>query len=122
MSRGIERDHERWEYFHDIGFIYYWWLQDYPQAAGWFARGAEQDGAPEWLAPLAATTLIEGGDRASSRILWQRLHETAEAPYIKSNAELRLAQLDAMDTIDQLNRPGLASPRAPAARPPPGRN
>lgn len=103
LTRGIEHDQGRWEYFHDIGFIHYWWLQDYAEAARWFTQGGEQRGAPEWLAPLGATTLIEGGDRASSRALWQRLYETAEVPYIKSNAELRLAQLDALDTIDQLN-------------------
>ena len=54
----------RWEYMHDIGFVHYWWLRDFQKAAEWFKRAGEQPGAPAWLAPLAATTLAEGGDRA----------------------------------------------------------
>ena len=38
LQRGIERDGGRWEYMHDIGFVYYWWLHDYKQAAEWFER------------------------------------------------------------------------------------
>ena len=40
LERGIAQDGGRWEYMHDIGFIYYWWLKDYTKAAEWFdARG-----------------------------------------------------------------------------------
>ncbi len=104
LTRGILRDNGRWEYFEDIGFIYYWWLRDYTAAAGWFAKAAEQPGAPDWLKPLAATTLAQGGDRTSSRFLWRQILETADVDWLKTNAQLRLAQLDAMDQIDELNR------------------
>ena len=40
LKKGIERKPERWEYYMDIGFIYYWWVQDYEQAAEWFDRAA----------------------------------------------------------------------------------
>ncbi|MEZ5283339.1 MAG: hypothetical protein R2712_00750 [Vicinamibacterales bacterium] len=103
LEDGLARDGERWEYMHDIGFVYYWWLQDYQKAAEWFGRGSRAPGAPEWLAPLAATTLATGGDRQSSRTLWQQLHDSSEFPWIRTNAEFRLRQLDAMDLIDQLN-------------------
>ena len=63
LERGIERDDGRWEYMEDIGFVYYWWLTDFQQAAEWFKRAGEQPGAPTWLAPLAATTLAQGGNR-----------------------------------------------------------
>ena len=36
---------------------------------------ADIPGAPTWLAPLAATTLAEGGDRQSSRQLWTQLRD-----------------------------------------------
>lgn len=101
LRRGIERDNGRWEYFHDIGFVYYWWLHDYQKAAEWFLKGAEQRGAAEWLRPLAATTLATGGDRATSRQLWTELLNS-DMDFIKAQAELRLQQLDAMDTIEEL--------------------
>jgi len=101
LQRGIERDYQRWEYFHDIGFVYYWWLRDYPKAAEWFLKGANQPNAPEWLRPLAATTLASGGDRATARHLWTQLLNS-DMSYIKAQAEHRLLQLDAMDAIAEL--------------------
>lgn len=98
LQRGIARDHGRWEYFYDIGFVYYWWLRDYQKAAEWFLKGAEQPGAAEWLKPLAATTLATGGLRETSRQMWTQLLNS-DMTFIRSQAELRLAQLDAMDTI-----------------------
>ena len=102
LQRGIDRT-GKWEYMHDIGFVYYWWLRDYPKAAEWFNRAAAVPGSPGWLAPLAATTLAVGGDRQSSRTLWQQLLNSADAEWLRGNAEFRLSQLDAMDLIDALN-------------------
>jgi hypothetical protein len=104
LQRGLENDPSRWEYMEDIGFVYYWWLKDYKQAAAWFTRASEQPAAPSWLAPLAATTLAQGGDRRSSRLLWTQLLQTTDVEWVRGNARLRLQQLDAMDTIDELNR------------------
>jgi hypothetical protein len=103
LQRGIERDNARWEYMHDIAFVHYWWLKDYARAAEWFRRAGEQPGAPSWLAPLAATTLAEGGDRNSARLLWTQLLNS-DIQWLQRNARLRLQQLDAMDQIDELNR------------------
>lgn len=103
LQRGIAANPTSWEYFHDIGFVYYWWLQDYKAAADWFAQGGKLPGAPTWLAPLAATTLAQGGDRQSSRQLWRQLGDT-DIEWLKRNAQLRLVQLDAMDLVDELNK------------------
>ena len=101
LKRGIDRDEGRWEYYHDVGFIYYWWLRDYQQAAEWFLKGADRPGAAEWLRPLAATTLATGGQRSTSRQLWTELLQS-DMPFIQRQAELRLQQLDAMDQIAEL--------------------
>ena len=103
LQRGVEHDPARWEYMEDIGFVYYWWLKDYHQAAAWFTRAGKQPGAPAWLAPLAATTLAQGGDRGSSRFLWTQLLQTTDVEWLRRNARIRLQQLDAMDTIEELN-------------------
>jgi tetratricopeptide (TPR) repeat protein len=103
LQRGLEVDPARWEYAHDIGFVHYWALSDYRTAADWFLKASRIPDAPNWLAPLAATTLAGGGDRASSRRLWTELRDTADQDWIKRNADHRLAQLDAMDQMDRLN-------------------
>src|SRR5688572_7885802 len=101
LQRGIERDSGRWEYQHDIGFIYYWWIKDFDKAAEWFKRAGDQPGAPAWLAPLAATTLAGGGNRQASRLLWTQLLNS-EIDWLRRDAAWRLQQLDAMDTIAEL--------------------
>jgi hypothetical protein len=102
LQRGIERDHGRWEYMEDIGFVYYWWIKDFGRAAEWFKRAGDAPGAPSWLAPLAATTLAQGGDRQSSRLLWTEMRNS-DLEWISNDAVYRLQQLDAMDQIDDLN-------------------
>jgi hypothetical protein len=103
LKKGFDHSPERWEYLEDIGFVYYWSLQDYESAAAWFKKAAEIPGAPTWMAPLAATTLAEGGSRQSSRQLWTQLRDTTDIDWIRTNAAHRLRQLDAMDGIDALN-------------------
>jgi hypothetical protein len=103
LERGLQKNPGAWEYAQDIGFVHYWWIQDYQAAASWFERSSQIPGAPTWLRLLAATTLAEGGDRASSRVLWLNIYENADSDWIRESATRRLQQLDAMDVLDQLN-------------------
>ncbi len=104
LQKGSVHDPLRWEYLYDIGFVYYWWGRDYARAAEWFKKAGEIPGAATWLAPLAATTLAEGGNRESSRRMWTQLRDTTDIDWVKRNAAHRLQQFDAMDAIDALNR------------------
>jgi len=104
LQRGMAVDPNGWEYMQDIGFVYYWWLQDYPMAASWFDKASRPPGAPEWMKPLAAITLARGGDRASSRLLWRQIQDTTDVDWLKTTSQLRLSQLDCMDTIDGLKQ------------------
>jgi tetratricopeptide (TPR) repeat protein len=104
LKRGITLNPGKWDYYHDIGFIYYWSLHDYGNAAEWFRRGGALPGAPWWLNTYAAVMLSRGGDRQSSRAMWQQLAASEENEWLQQTAQLRLAQLDAMDQIDALER------------------
>lgn len=104
LQKGIRSNPQRWEYAQDIGFVHYFWTGRYDEAAEWFRRAGEIDGAPEWLPLVAATTLAEGGNRASSRTLWTELRNATEIDWVRTAADRRLQQLDAMDAIDELNR------------------
>jgi len=61
-------------------------------------------GAPWWLRSLAATTLAQGGDRQSSKVMWEAIRQSAEIAWLRQDAERRLAQLRALDEIDALQR------------------
>jgi hypothetical protein len=58
-------------------------------------------GAPEWLAPLAALTMTEGGNRAGARRVLSELLNANEG-YIQQAARRSLMQLDALDGIEVL--------------------
>src|SRR3954462_13734788 len=91
----------KWQYYHDIGFVYYWRWRDYQSAALWFERASALPNAPNWLKPLAACMLVQGNDRASARFLWQQIAKSEE-PWLRRSAQRSLLQLQALDQIDQL--------------------
>lgn len=103
LQKGFEARPTRWQYLHDIGFIYYWTLQDYTEAAHWFRKAADVPGSPEWMPGLAAATLARGGDRSQSRFLWEHIYASAEHEYMRHTARHRLEQLGVMDELDGLS-------------------
>jgi len=102
LEKGIAARPDKWEYMEDTGFVYYWYANDYHQAAAWFQKASEVAGAPVWLKGLAATTLAQGGDRQSSRTMWTAILETSEVEWMRTTAERVLLQLNALDQIDTL--------------------
>jgi len=104
LEKGLRERPDKWEYMQDIGFVHYWWTHDYKAAAEWFRQASEVPGAPWFLRSLAATTLAEGGDRRSSRIMWLSIRESAEIDWLKNEAERRLMQLDAFDEIERFQK------------------
>jgi tetratricopeptide (TPR) repeat protein len=101
LEKGLASNPTRWQYLHDIGFVHYWFTNDYEQAAAAFERAATMPGAPEWLRPVAAMTRAQGGDRAGARRLLTELL-SADQDYVRHTAERGLQQLQALDAIDQL--------------------
>jgi hypothetical protein len=102
LEKGARAQPERWEYLQDIGFVHYWYRHDYRAAAEWFGRAANTPGAPWWLRSLAASTAAVGGDRRSSRVMWEAIRQSADNDWLRQDAERRLRQLQALDVIDQL--------------------
>ncbi|HUR35246.1 MAG TPA: hypothetical protein VM032_15690 [Vicinamibacterales bacterium] len=102
LEKGLAARPDKWEYMQDIGFVHYWWRHDYKEAAAWFDRASKVQGAPWFLRSLAATTLAEGGDRQSSRTMWEAIGQSAEIDWLRNDAERRLMQLDAADFIEQM--------------------
>src|SRR6185436_12916588 len=100
LEKGLKARPEKWELAHELGFVYYWWLLDYDNASKWFNAAAGMTDAPNWMRPLAAVVLAQGGNRTSSRALWNEIARNADADWLRDQAGLRLTQLDAMDGIE----------------------
>jgi len=119
LKKGLAAQPQKWQYLQDLGFVYYWHLRDYRSAADAFQRASEMPGAPNWLRPLAAVTLAEGGHRSASRAMWQQLAQ-AEEGWLRDSAKLRLSQLDAMDIMDAWRRARASGMRPPVPVDPSG--
>jgi hypothetical protein len=104
LEKGRAASPKKWQYAQDIAFVHYWWRHDFTQAAEWFKRAARLPLAPNWLAPMAAVTLTQGGNRDSARRLWTQVFNNTEADWLMDQARFRLLQLDAMDQIDALTK------------------
>jgi tetratricopeptide (TPR) repeat protein len=104
LKKGLVFNPNKWEYYHDIGFIQYWHLRDYEQAADTFSRGGALPGAPWWLKTYAGVMLTRGGNRQASRALWTQIGQNEESDWLRRTAQIRLDQLDALDQIDMLTR------------------
>jgi len=104
LEKGLRERPDKWEYMEDIGFVHYWYDHDYRAASQWFQKASEAPGAPWWLRSLAATTLAQGGDRQSSKLMWETIRQSAEIEWQRHDAERRLLQLRALDDIDALQR------------------
>lgn len=102
LEKGIAAQPGKWQYAHDIAFVYYWHLRDFKAAAQWFERAAAAPNSPNWLRPLAASVLGASSDRMSARFLWNQILQSEE-PWLRSTADRNLKQLDALDAIDQLH-------------------
>jgi hypothetical protein len=119
LQKGLAAQPDKWQYLQDLGFVYYWHLRDFKAAADAFQRASAMPGAPNWLRPLAAVTLAEGGHRSASRAMWEQLAQ-ADEEWLRSAATLRLAQLDAMDVMDAWRRAREAGARPAVPNDPAG--
>jgi hypothetical protein len=103
LDKGFASNPRKWHYLYDKAFVHYWTYHDARTAAHWFAEAGKVPGSAEWLPGLAAYMLAQGGDRRSSRFLFQQILQSAEHEYMKKTAQWRLGQLDVLDLIDQVN-------------------
>jgi hypothetical protein len=113
LRKGITAQPTKWQYYHDLAFVYYWQMRDMKAAAEWFRKAAAQPGAPNWLEPVAATMLVQGGDRSSARFLFEQIQKS-EQPWLQQMARRSLMQIQVLDFVDR------ARPLIRANPPPPG--
>ena len=102
LQKGMREMPERWQYYHDAGFVEYWWRHDYMAASAWFMKASKMPNAPIWLPTIAASMMAEGGNPAASRALWSEIAATAEQDWLRGSAKRALMQLDTEAAIGQL--------------------
>jgi hypothetical protein len=104
LKKGVAANPDRWEFMHDIGFVYALNNRNYEEAARWFDRASQAPDAPIWLKATAASMVARGGDRAAARELWKHLRDNTTVDWFRNSADIHLAQFDALDDLDRLNQ------------------
>jgi hypothetical protein len=103
LRKGIVANPDYWRLWQDLGFIYYWDLQDYAGAARAFQTGSERPGAQVWLKTMAATVAAKGGELHTARVLWLEIYRHADNEQIRRSAQDHLATLTAQEDLGRLN-------------------
>ena len=79
LDKGFANNPRKWQYLYDKAFVYYWTYRDAKTAAHWFGEAGKVPGSAEWLPGLSAYMLAQGGDRRSSRFLFQQILQSGGA-------------------------------------------
>lgn len=90
LEEGIQKNPDSWHLLFDKGFIYFWHLKDYRQAAEWFLRGSRHPKAPDWMGGLAAFALEKGGDIDTAKYLWKKQYDESGNERMRANAVAHL--------------------------------
>ena len=102
-KKGIEANPNAWRLYHHLGYIY-WRQRDYQAASDIYGRGAQIEGASEWMQAMKAKMAADGGSRATAREIYTRMYEQSTEEIIKEMAHNRLLQLDSLDQRDSLRK------------------
>lgn len=104
LQRGIRANPEYWRFYEDLGFIYYFDLHDYPNAADALMTGSKVPGAMVWMKAMAARISEKGESLEISAKLWSEVYNSTNDPTIKENAKVHLQLLRARADCDELNK------------------
>ena len=106
IERGIRENPDYWRFYEDLGFIYYFDVQDYPKASQAFLEGSKNPQAFLFMKMMAAKIAAEGDSRATSKFLWSEIYQSTKDEMVKKNAlgHLKLMKIEEdCQALDALN-------------------
>ncbi|MGH9684615.1 MAG: hypothetical protein ACRD4S_13510 [Candidatus Acidiferrales bacterium] len=103
VKRGVQANPGNWHLKSDLGFLYYWHLHDYKDAAATYFAASKDPQAPAWLAFMAARISDTGGSIDTSRMIWTQIYNSTDNATTRKKAVEHLAELQAEDDERHLN-------------------
>jgi hypothetical protein len=97
VKRGIAANPGAWRLDSDLGFLYYWRLKDYPNAAAAYFAASKVPNSPPWLKLMAARVADKGASIETSRLIWSELYESTKDPHVRKDAFEKLRGLKAQE-------------------------
>src|SRR5277367_2598953 len=104
VKRGIAENPDNWYLSGDLGFLYYWRLNDYPAASAAYLAGSKIPNAPSWLKIMAARIAEKGGSLETSRVIWSEIYESTQDKTVRRKAMETLRQLRVSEDEAEIDR------------------
>lgn len=104
VKRGIAANPSEWRLYYDLGFLYYWRLKDYPNAAQAYLTGGNLPGAPLIMKLMAARIAERGGSIDTSIMIFSELYESTKDSNVRKEALALLRSLKAEKDCMQLDQ------------------
>ncbi len=101
---GIRNNPNLWRLYYDLGFIYYFDLEDYKKAEKAFADGAKLPNTHQIMPLMAARMAEHAGNIETARMMWITTYQTTRDPNVKSNAVAHLNALQVDEDVTILER------------------
>lgn len=103
VKRGIASNPDDWALYSDLGFLYYWRLKDYPNAAKAYLDGSQTSEGPAWMKLMAARVAEKGGSAETARMIWTELYQSTKDANVRKWAATQLNGLAALEDESHLN-------------------
>ena len=103
IHRGIQTNPDYWRLYEDLGFVYYFDLQDYKKASEAFLEGSKNPHAQVWMKVMAAKIAAEGESFETSYFLWRDIYLNSTDAQVKQNAELHLQLLEVKEDCRRID-------------------
>lgn len=103
VKKGIAANPRIWQLGTDLGFIYYWRLKDYQDAAATYLETSKVPNSPPWIKMMAARVAQTGGSIETSRLIWSQIFASTQDPAVKRRASDELQGLKAQEDMQHLN-------------------
>lgn len=102
VKKGIAANPDVWQLGTDLGFLYYWRLKDYPDAAAAYLAASRVPNSPPWIKMMAARVAETGGSLQTSQIIWSQIYDSTKDSAVKKRAYDELQGLRAQQDMEQL--------------------
>jgi tetratricopeptide (TPR) repeat protein len=102
VKKGIAANPDVWQLGTDLGFLYYWRLKDYSDAAAAYLQTSRIPNSPPWIKMMAARVAQTGGSIQTSQMIWGQIYDSTKDPSVKKRAYEQLQGLRAQEDLIQL--------------------
>lgn len=108
VKKGIAANPNLWQLGTDLGFLYYWRLKDYRDAAAAYLQAGRVPAAPPWIKMMAARVEQSGGSLETSRMIWTQIYDSTQDQTVKTRSYEELQGLKAQQDMVELDKTAAA--------------